>query len=91
MVTNVLGRGQLSWTVAENRTWRLKGTTGFHSQFAPYGAPSASTKGVLLCGGAGVACDEATTVPVDHEAVPGQAESEDMMAPPVERELVFRA
>ena len=44
MVTNVLGRGQLSWTVAENRTWRLKGTTGFHSQFAPSGAPSASRR-----------------------------------------------
>jgi len=48
-------------------------------------------KGILRCGGEGIECDEATTVPVDHEAVPGQAESEDMMAPPVERELVFRA
>jgi len=48
-------------------------------------------KGVLRCGGVGVDCDEATTVPVDHEVVPGQAECEDMMAAPVERELVFRA
>lgn len=35
-----------------------------------------------------VECDEATTVPVDHEAVPGQVKCEDMMNAPVEREAM---
>ena len=34
--------------------------------------------------------DEATTVPVDYEAVPGYVECEDMMTAPIEHEAVPR-
>jgi hypothetical protein len=44
----------------------------------------------LLCAAGLVECDEATTVPVDYEAVPGQTECKHMMTAPVEHEAVPR-